>query len=248
MSAGMTSSQARYVQIRGRMRRKRGKKYTKHDRVKSRAARTRIPTAMRGYVRTTGYYGEGSDEMKFHDLDINDATVATGGTISAPSCLLIAQGAGESQRIGRKCVVKKIGWRFTLSLPDQVALAPHADIVRVILYLDKQCNGAAATTTQILEVDQYQSFNNLANKKRFRTLMDRTYDLNAIAGAYDGADDKNWQRNVSDSFYKDCNIPIEYDGATGAITEIRSNNIGVLLVGVNAQAIFASKMRVRFEG
>ena len=40
--------------------------------------------------------------------------------------------------------------------------------------------------TDILESDDYQSFNNLANKGRFVTLMDRTYELNSNGAAGDG--------------------------------------------------------------
>ena len=53
--------------------------------------------------------------------------------------------------------------------------------------------------------------------------------------------------NINDSFYKTCNMPIEYDSTTGAITEIRSNNIGVLLLSRNGVCTFGSKFRVRFS-
>ncbi len=205
-----------------------------------------------GFQRTSGFYGRftgANAELKFHDLDIDDAVVAQNGTIAEDSCNGIAQGVTESQRIGRKCVIKNIGWRYTLLRQLEsaaVGLAPEA--VRVILYLDKQANGATATVTGILESDDYQSFNNLANTSRFKILMDRTHTLQVGTSAGDGTtnDTNGWQLDAS--FFKKCNIPIEFDSTTGAITEVRSNNIGVLLLGkTGASGVFNSKMRLRFS-
>ncbi len=187
-------------------------------------------------------------EKKFHDLDIVDATIAAGGTIAQPSCNLIPQGVTEVTRVGRKATIKSINWRFNISTVEQdgVANPLDSDTVRVILYLDKQANGAAAAVTDILETDDFQSFNNLANKSRFRTLMDRTYTINVEAGGGDGVASDWASTRVDDTFFKKVNIPIEFDSTTGALTEIRSNNIGVLLLGVSATTVFDSKMRLRF--
>ncbi len=188
-------------------------------------------------------------ELKFHDLDIDDTVVAAGGNIAEDSVLTIAQGTTESQRIGRKCVVKGIGWRFRIALPVTSAPAETSDVIRVILYLDKQCNGASAAVLDIVETADYQSFNQLASKSRFRTLMDRTYDIKAHSGSFDGTNDQFGEDSISDTFFKKVNIPIEYDNSatTGVITSIRSNNIGVLLLGFAGHAGFSSKMRIRFS-
>ncbi len=211
-----------------------------------------IPTAARGMVRNVGYYGRGlgsAQEMKFHDLDIDDAVIAQNGNIVQASCNLIAQGVTESTRVGRKCVIKSINWRFRVLLNEvnDAANPSPGDVVRIIVYQDRQCNGATATVLGLLETDNFQSFNNLANKNRFLTLMDRTYTMNALtlsadaAGNFDAAD-----MSINDTFFKKCNIPIEFDNTTGAITEIRSNNIGVLLLSNIGVSGLDSKMRLRF--
>lgn len=205
-----------------------------------------------GYVRTGGYYGRFSTfgrykpELKFHDVDLDDSVVAVGANMTS-SINLIAQGVTESTRVGGKCTIRSINWRFNLSLPNVNQGAGTGDIIRVILYLDKQCNGATATGTDLLETSDYQSFNNLANKGRFKILMDRTYSLNYAAGAWDGTGTDYAQVLLSDSFYKKCSIPIEFNSTTGAITEIRSNNIGVALVGAAGLGGFNSKIRLRFS-
>lgn len=211
-----------------------------------------------GFTRTGGFFGRfgRGGELKFLDQDIDDAAIATGGTVflngsTEASLLRIPEGNGESERIGRKVTVRSINWRFDITLPELVAQAtpPAGDTVRVILYLDKQANGAAAATTDILETNDYQSFNNLANSKRFRTLMDRTYAINWDVGIGITASSDYQSKRISDTFFKKVNIPIEYDNTatTGALATIRSNNINMLILGITGQAQFGSKMRLRYS-
>ncbi len=207
----------------------------------------------RGYTRRAGYfgrypYGGAGGELKFHDVDLDDAVVSSNGAITN-SINLIAQGVTESTRVGRKCVVKQIGWKFRMKDPETNggSSAPPSDTMRVILYMDKQANGAAATVGGILESTDFQAFNNLANSSRFTTLMDRTYTFNHMGGIGTAAD-QDWSEVViDDSYYKTCNIPLEFDSTAGAITEIRSNNLGVLLITEGGTAGFESKFRLRFS-
>ncbi len=209
----------------------------------------------RGYTRRAGYFGRMQPfggELKFHDLDIDDAIVATAGTIAQDCCVIIPQGVTESNRVGRKCVIRSINWRMQIGLAetDGGTSAPSPDIVRVILYLDKQTNGAAATVADILESADFQSFNNLANKGRFRTLMDRVYTVNLNAGGVGTVADQDWAATtMADSFFLKCAIPIEWDNsaATGVLTSVRTNNIGVLTISQNGRCNFGSKMRLRFS-
>ncbi len=184
-------------------------------------------------------------ELKFHDLDIDDATVAAGGTIAQDSCNLIAQGVTEAERIGRKCTLRSINWRFQLSI-NAGTTSNTADTIRVLLYLDKQANGATAAVLDIIETADFQSFNNLTNKSRFRTLMDRTYTLNAPLSG-DGTTLDSGKYEIADDFFKKVNIPIEYSDGTANLTAVRSNNIGLLLLGSDGVASFSSKMRIRFS-
>ncbi len=218
-------------------------------------ARARGRRFTRGYDRTGGYYGRFAGpnaEMKFHDLDIDDAVIASGGTIAQVTCVQIAEGNGESERIGRKLTVKRINWRYMITMPEQDAVADPAapDSIRVILYLDKQANGATAAVLDIVETADFQTFNNLSNKSRFRILCDKKYELNYLTLSSDGAGVSSSNSTfLNDTFYKKCNIPIEYDNSatTGVITSIRSNNIGVLLLGASNIAGFQSKMRIRYS-
>ncbi len=205
----------------------------------------------RGHDRTSGFYGGGkyaggsNMELKFFDLDLNDPVISAAGTVT-DTINGIGQGTTEIDRIGRKCTIKSINWRFQISLPPGTAVSTTNDTVRVILFLDKQCNGATATVLGIIETADFQSFNNLANKSRFRTLMDRSYQLNAsLSGNGTTVDSAEVVEN--DAFYLKCDIPLEFDNTTGAITEIRSNNLGVLLISEGGLATFGSKIKLRFS-
>ncbi len=46
-------------------------------------------------------------ELKFHDVDLDDALVSATGTVT-PSINLIAQDVLENTRVGRKCTLKNI--------------------------------------------------------------------------------------------------------------------------------------------
>ncbi len=212
------------------------------------AARRFIP----GSSRTAGYYGRfehTNGELKFFDLDLDDAVVAAAGAVT-DSINKIAQGVTEVTRVGRKAFIKRIRWSFNYTLPEQDAVADPAsgDVLRVIVYKDKQANGATAAVTDILESADYQSFLNLANSMRFVILTDKTYSINYATMNSDGAGVTSQSSVIrSGTWFKTCNIPLEFNASTGAITEIRSNNIGVLLISKNGICGFQSKLRLRFK-
>ena len=244
------------------LKRKRGQMYAPRDFTqfpyKSGPAYKRRKQFIPGKSRTGGFYGRfasaagpGSGELKFHDVAIDDAVVAVGGTIqNAGTVNIIPQGVTEIQRIGRKCTVRSIHWRYLLTLPAvaQAAGANGGDSVRVILYLDKQCNGATIAATDLLETNDIHSFRNLANTGRFQILMDKYHNLN-YSGLASNATDQFTQAQVTFNFQmnKKCQIPIEFSATTGALTEIRSNNLGVLLVGTGGVIGMNSVMRLRFS-
>ncbi len=198
------------------------------------------PVSYRRVVRT--------GEKKFHQIAVDDAVVASGMIVQL-ALLTIPEGVGEEQRIGRSITVTNIGWHFTVKLLATTDEAATADHCRVMLVQDKQANGALAANTDVLDTSDVFSFNNLANSKRFRTLMDRNYSLSAQSGGTSGAGiDQFGEQIIYDSFYKECNIPIEYnnDATTGVIGTITSNNIIVLVGTQGGFCKFDSIIRFRY--
>ncbi len=196
-------------------------------------------------------------ELKFHDIDWDEAVAdMSAGLISNTSSLVfIGQGVTESTRIGRKCVIRSIGWRGKVELiAGATASLTDGQVVRLLLVQDKQANGAAPSvsgTNGLLQSANYQSFNDLSNKSRFTVLMDRTFDLNLQAAAGDGAVNDSANVKESFTFFKKCNIAMEYSGVANpsVIGEVRTNNIfGIIITEESTQSItLDSKLRFRFS-
>ncbi len=214
---------------------------------KEAAMRRRVVARRRGGARGRGRFA--TTELKFHDVDLDNAAVAGAGAVTA-SINLIAQGVTESTRVGRKCVLTSVSWRYEVVLPefDAQATPSTGDILRIILFVDKQANGATAAVVDILETADFQSFNNLTNSGRFRTLMDKTIALSYQAMGSDGAGVISGSQVLRQGvFFKQINLPLEFSAGAGVITEIRSNNLGVLLISKSGAMGFASKFRLRFS-
>ncbi len=197
-------------------------------------------------------------EVKHIDNVITETSIGTSATMIG-SLNLIAQGVGPTNRIGRKCLLHSMHWKLMVQLDSvegdlSIVSDDSGTLLRIIIYIDKQCNGSAATATDILESDTWSAFRNLENTGRFHMLHDQTYALNfsAIGGGTSTFEifcGTNRFVRISKALR---GLPIEFSSTTGAITEIKSNNIGMLIIAeynttpVNARVI--GQCRVRFTG
>jgi len=193
-------------------------------------------------------------ELKFHDIDWDEsaADMSAGVISNTDSLIKIGQGITESIRIGRKAVLKSVGWRGKLQLVTANAIsAPQ--VIRLLLVVDTQCNGSAPTVTGndgLLETANYQSFNDLNNKDRFKVLSDKSYTLNAEAIAGNGTDNDSAPVDRTFSVFKSLDLPIEYSGTANpsVIAEIRTNNVfGIMIASTAVNSVtLDSKFRFRF--
>lgn len=207
--------------------------------------RTKRKLVKKGYTRKIGFYGRMSgnaQELKFIDEEVTTSPLVPTGTMY-DSFNKIVQGAGESQRIGRKCILRKFSVRGLFTLKDQ----HESNMLRLLFYVDTQANGLTATITDVFQdaVPSVQSYNKLSNKGRFKVIYDKRFVLNRSVTAAVGAP----EYNKYFQFYKNMRIPIEFSGATGVMTEIRSNNIGGLAICENGSStgILVFMSRIRFS-
>ena len=200
-------------------------------------------------VRYTGYTNRfhPGGEMKFHDVSYSATTTSATGQITNSSLVLIQGGTGESQRVGRRIKVKSISIRGYVFLPDGTDAAKSADMVRIVVYGDRQTNKAAATVANLLDSTDFLSFNNIENSLRFKTLAQRTITVHASGvgsastpSVQVGRGLKPFQINIK------LNAIIEYAGTTAAITELTSANIGVMIISQGAAAQVEYIARVRY--
>jgi len=177
-----------------------------------------------GYSRTGGFYGRfagANAEKKFWDVSHSYAIDTTAEVPSTGQLCLIPQGVTESTRVGRKCTITSIQGKWALRLVP-AASATVGGVYVIYLVQDMQCNGAAAAASDVFDgADPILQHRFLANSSRFKVLKKFTGTMSPTAGV-SGAFNHAYKYI---QFYKKCNIPLEYSNTTGAITEIRSNNI-----------------------
>lgn len=188
-----------------------------------------------------------SEELKFLDTAINQ-TIAN--TMVQNNLNVVSQDDTEDGRTGRRITVRSVDIKGCVSITGAVAAANARDWVKLMLVLDTQANKAAAiTSTDLFVSDAIESYNNLANKNRFRVLWTDEFTL-AIGGA--AASGAAFVFG-SDSHYFRCHkkveIPIDFDNTatSGARTTQTQNSLSFVAISENGvSAINAGAARIRF--
>ncbi len=204
--------------------------------VTHRPRRTRFTKNLKMKVNT-------QEEQKFFDGSVVVAGIPIAGQI-VDSINLVRQGIGEQQRIGRRLLIKSLSFRITLTLNSTAGTATQ-DTVRIVTYLDKQANGSAPTVGTLLQTAVRESFNNLSNKNRFTTISDIVLPLNSIA--HDGVASL-FMTTYQAVYKKSIDIPIEFNADVGLISDIASNNIGIMLISDAGRATATYNWRIRYTG
>ncbi len=203
------------------------------------AGRTRFKRrrVLSGFNQNVAYgrYAARGAELKFFDTQKAQTNVNSTGTVLDDSVNHIAQGVTENDRLGRKCTIKGVHFKGVYNNNLATALADTKQGVRIIIVVDKQTNGTAVTVADYLEditeFNGYNSFRNLSNSGRFNVLMDKRFNIVIPAVAQTAAGTfSTYVTNYKWEFNKRINIPIEFSGTTGAIGEIRSNNIAIFAI------------------
>lgn len=213
-----------------------------------------IPKRMVGFMRREGNYGRfqkgGGEEIKFFEDTQDVSTITTAGIISHISLNRVAQADTEQSRDGRKITI--VGIQLRGHIEAIQGTSEGGNTYAIYLYQDTQCNGATAlvsTNAGILFSASYNSFLNLANTGRFKILKKWYFSINkppygsvALPGFA--------ETHMPIDYYTKCNIPIEFDATaiTGAITTIRSNNIGIMAISqVSDGSTLTLRPRIRYR-
>lgn len=206
------------------------------------------PRVVPGYTRTVGAYGRANPRGPLLEKKFLDTSIVNGSDCSAGTVLntlnAVPQGTTDQTRIGNKITIKNINLHGFASMDDMTTGVFQDGILRVILYIDKQANGATAAVTDILKTAALASFRNMDQVDRFTILKDKTFlvPVRCTNALHTNQGYRPWKMNLK------CNIPVHFSSTTGAITEIRSNNIGLLYITDSAvtNPAFVGTARIKF--
>ncbi len=225
------------------------------------ARRFAVHRQQRGFVRTGGNFrltsvpGNIGRENKFFDSNITSSSVAIGGSVLSPSLMIIDQGTSVSTMLGKKIIVTKVMVQGFIELPDQISTTQgnvvESDTIKLFVYLDKQCNGTAATVANVFESGDINTFREIDTTTQFTMIKTLTRTIKTTVTAFDDGGVNTWSSNfttVPFSVMISCRLPIEYSGTTGRdITNIRSNNVGIIAFSNQGVIDITYRWRLRFE-
>ncbi len=217
----------------------------------------------RSNARTGGFLGI---EVKFYDTALVGATLtaptdATAGEHN-PSATLnfctMAQGDGESQRDGRKALVKSVyvtGMISVAALINQTALKEQP-VVYIALVHDKQTNGAQIVSEEVFanpagsNITATSPLRNLQHSSRFTVLDRTTVILPQQEASYDGSNLELGGTMTPFMLSWKGAMPITYDGTTSAVANITDNSIQLIAWcnTVGQIPLLSYNARTRFVG
>lgn len=220
--------------------------------------------AMPGHIRPVKKARRVFDgsEKKFKDTAISFTTVGTTGTVLSTSLNLVDQGNAQNEMIGRSITVKDVSIKALVRQDSETStnasivtaagnLTPES--VRLYIVLDRQCNGAAATVSQILEDTDIISFYNLENSKRFKilTILQAELPLAGVGLTHDGTN-FNICTQAQDIFLSKhffLNEKIEFANMAGgsrALTEVTSSNLLCFAISTTGSCRVRYRVRIRY--
>jgi len=187
-----------------------------------------------------------SVELKFFDNNATNVALSVGGAFLFSSINVIPQGVDQDDRIGRLITIKSIMLNGQLIKVSDSAGASNR--VRFLIVWDKQNSGGSGANLNDVINPVVDGMRDPPNQSRFVVLKSWLVCLNAMSGAFEGKGSMFGQTCKMLRWYKKCNIPIEYDGSTGAITEITTNNlfIAAWMESASPAVLTTFQVRVRF--
>ncbi len=189
-------------------------------------------------------------EVKWWSFNQDLASILTGwqNIDSAVGDFQIVPGTGNNDRVGRKVKLTKVFWRWNLR-NDVTLTSVASETVRLMIILDKQCQGSNAAGALIFEEDtNWASYNSLLDPGRFKTLYDSgPLDLWKVGGASGTPSEFCIMSKSGEVFKKNQSIELTFDAGTSAISDLTTNHL-MFWAGARAggQAQIKSEVRVRY--
>lgn len=222
--------------------------------------RRRRRTAATRNFRSGGFLGI---ENKFLDTELTSTALAVTwqalnptGTGCTNSLSVPAEGDGESARDGREYIINSVHIKgaFARAATEGGVAPQDQDVVRAVLYIDHQSNGAEATATNIMDgggTSDWLAFRNLQYTKRFTVLADKMFVIRpplvneGAANAF-----ANQLTYVPFKMNKVFKKPLKVmcNATSANVSSCVDNNIGIAFVSSSVNVTVQYQGRVRFSG
>lgn len=179
-----------------------------------------------------------AEETKYAQTFGASTQVLTGTPTMGFLAPIIQQGTTAITRIGNRITITRLNVRFMIAGNNAAA-----SVLRIVLAVDKQPNGALPSTAGILFADStaanwwYSGYNPTFVGPRFKILMDRSRSLEVIGGAADYGEKKVMTYTMRKPLH------VTFNSNAGTIADIVKN--GILLFAFTDVA--ASGPFVTFE-
>ena len=215
------------------------------------ANRSSMSSRSYGPLANRGWYGEyslrGRAELKY--VDVRNVNVALTTAWSVVPINLLLQGSDNTQRIGRKVIMKSIlfnGNVFNLATTSLNAF--NGGYCRFAIIYDTQPNSVATPPlgTDIFQNDDPNSPMNLNYRDRFQVVLDVRKQVSAFAM---DTTPKLIAGSPSNSFwkkYKKMNKETIYSGTGATIGSVATGALYLCVISDAAVTAFDYHTRVRF--
>ncbi len=208
-------------------------------------------------------------EKKFFDSSLTSSNLiesadATGGEHNPSGTTTlnsVTQGDGESNRDGRKMIMKYISVKGTITVPalSNQTVSANQHMAKVYLVWDKQTNGTLFNSEDVMDnqsasaLNSTSMFRNMQFAQRFQILAQQEIHLEyapQVAGS--AADGETGEQIKSFKFNVPLpDIPVNFSGVAGTVANITDNSInlmGFAQVGAIGEVLLHYNSRLRFVG
>jgi len=207
----------------------------------SRAHRGAAVAAARGINAAARGLQLNAGEFKAIDVSATSVVDTTGAVTCLNGC---ARGDDIAGRNGRETTMKSIEFRAVVAPTDVTGVEQTA---RVLLVYDRQANATPLTAVQVLAANNTYAPRNLENRRRFKILFDRTFQIGDRSAA---PASMPFAKTIK--FYRRLAHPVTYNaGNAGTVADIVTGSLYLITVGTQGaggaagSCIFYS--RVRFQ-
>lgn len=180
-------------------------------------------------------------ELKNSDTTANTRIVAAQTTATVQEIFSPDAGTDPTEHVGRTCKIVSLEYHLQASY---AATTAGSSPIRLAIVYDRQTNAALPTITDVWDSDNINTLRNLANRKRFKVLVDQKYEGMSDAGS----------KTLFEHGYRKFKFPLETDFNQtngGTIADITTGSV-ISYVWQNGNIITANPIavlttRVRFK-